>query len=877
LIDVVLASSSTIPSLTAVDKEAKSMSKQEMADDVPMRDASNLSVEKINETEQELSEVKHDLNKVNSKLDKLDQDLNEVKLKLDKLEGKEEAGTLSDVEQKHLERLRATEAQLRAKEAQLQTEKLFLLEKEKTLRKNEEDLRRALTSSTPYSGVSGKRFSDLLASRSSTNFTPIPEASADIVLPFVNRDLQVAVVAGVFLDSIVRDPQEVNNRRPSVVTAVQTFGSGKTYFGQHFQARLRALLDNVRRSASAFEEKSPQVLPENEAAPLLSTIAKNPNVDLLLNAFYVYIDVRVFVEPRENLSHALNVAIVSSILTRLRVLAARTTDITLQASLIRQADSILQELGPLSPGLPQFSLIPKLRQCLGGCLLLIHFDEIDTLFAARSSSVQQLEQFYELWKHFLYPLLLQGVFLYCSGRAPYLFYVGRSLKLSHLSQGSPGDAFCLILPALAVDHITEISSNLLRIPAPQAADLARVIFDVTSGVPRLVYYALRCLKRNSAFLHGLLADRDLDSASLALCKEVEAQAPISDLLSPSILSDSQQYARYLEFVRISALRIPLELLSTGKVGIISSDHRQTLQTNPGADTHLDLMFYNNLFVGEVKPSSRFGAQVFIEFPRICLLQAARNLSDNRLPFFGYLIQDHLRALTTPKDGKFLETVTESIFKARCKGLAGEIFYTHPNAKLVELMPFLDGTFCRDIVVPTDLKTRKLPKVTSATSRGGSLANRATMHPADVPFFPYEQGCLYTTEPRSASPDLLGTFAHPLPARPGNTFFLAIQAKDGQQQVDDVMIIEEGMKSSSFPGPTVLLILCLGGISSMLRNASSVSERAHFFAPGVEFSGTVSKRWVTWRVPPSLQIVVMTLAAINHFISAPNLVLLRERP
>jgi hypothetical protein len=64
---------------------------------------------------------------------------------------------------------------------------------------------------------------------------------------------------------------------------------------------------------------------------------------------------------------------------------------------------------------------------------------------------------------------------------------------------------------------------------------------------------------------------------------------------------------------------------------------------------------------------------------------------------------------------------------------------------------------------------------------------------------------------------------------------------------------------------------------MLRNASSVSERAHFFAPGVEFSGTVSKRWVTWRVPPSLQIVVMTLAAINHFISAPNLVLLRERP
>jgi len=135
------------------------MSKQEMADDVPMRDASNLSVEldnhrkKINETEQELSEVKQDLKKVNSKLDKLDQDLNEVKLKLDKLEGKEGAGTLSDVEQKHLEQLRVTEAQLREDKRQLQTEKLFLLDKEKALRKNGEELRRAPTSSTPYSSA----------------------------------------------------------------------------------------------------------------------------------------------------------------------------------------------------------------------------------------------------------------------------------------------------------------------------------------------------------------------------------------------------------------------------------------------------------------------------------------------------------------------------------------------------------------------------------------------------------------------------------------------------------------------------------------------------------------------------------------------------
>jgi len=136
------ASSSATPSPAAVDKEAKSMSKQEMADDVPMRDASNLSVEldnhrkKINETEQELSEVKI-----------------KVKSKLDKLEGKEGAGTLSDIEQKHLERLREDKRQLQTKEAQLQTEKLLLLEKEKELRENEKELRRALTSSTPYSSA----------------------------------------------------------------------------------------------------------------------------------------------------------------------------------------------------------------------------------------------------------------------------------------------------------------------------------------------------------------------------------------------------------------------------------------------------------------------------------------------------------------------------------------------------------------------------------------------------------------------------------------------------------------------------------------------------------------------------------------------------
>jgi len=140
-----------------------------MADDVPMRDASNLSVEldnhrqKINETEQELSEVKQDLKKVNAKLDKLVQDLNKVNSNLDELEWKGETG-LSDVEQKRLERLREDKRQL-------QTEKMLLFAKEKTLR-------RALTSSTPYSSA---------ASLSSVLATVEPDELYRLLVTYVQR------------------------------------------------------------------------------------------------------------------------------------------------------------------------------------------------------------------------------------------------------------------------------------------------------------------------------------------------------------------------------------------------------------------------------------------------------------------------------------------------------------------------------------------------------------------------------------------------------------------------------------------------------------------------------------------------------------------
>jgi len=241
------ASSSATPSLAAVDK-AKSMSKQEMADDVPMRDASNLSVEldnhrkKINETEQELSEVKikvkskldkldQDLNKVNSKLDKLDQDLNEVKSKLDKLEGKEGAGTLSDIEQKHLERLREDKRQLQTKEAQLQTEKLLLLEKEKELRENEKELRRALTSSMPYSSAASAAVPGLLYDVLQIVQQTVPNAQPGILHRMYQRcSARLLVAAGVADQKqrtmLINDLYEECERLPQTSTEVHWRAAG---------------------------------------------------------------------------------------------------------------------------------------------------------------------------------------------------------------------------------------------------------------------------------------------------------------------------------------------------------------------------------------------------------------------------------------------------------------------------------------------------------------------------------------------------------------------------------------------------------------------------------------------------------------------------
>jgi len=327
-----------------------------------------------------------------------------------------------------------------------------------------------------------------------------------ITLPFVNRIDEFSQMAEKFCLSLAYASgiQDENDYKHWFCLTTQMFGSGKTSFGRNF-------LGNVDKLDNLDEAEKKQ----------------------LKAMTYVRVDLRKnkFVED----SHLIT-------------LEDHKAQLKTQLAVEIYKAGFEQEL-TASP--KKISFDGVVMEMTGGKPLLIHFDEVDLW----NPTPDKPKNFYSFWTDVILPLQRAGNLIYCSGRAPYLFNIGMQL---YQEQGicSPdgGGAYHVNLSALAATHVETIlnklqQTNTITIPEePGLKKIAKQIYNITSGVPRLVKYAITFL-RDTDF-KGNLNSRDF-TQFLVDMNAVKELAPYSNL-SEEGLKDL-----YFQFLPVAAFNIEI--------------------------------------------------------------------------------------------------------------------------------------------------------------------------------------------------------------------------------------------------------------------------------------------------------------------------------
>jgi len=272
-------------------------------------------------------------------------------------------------------------------------------------------------------------------------------------------------VAEIFLQN-VSIPLGDNDTKRCLVTSVQMLGSGKTQFGLRFQGLLHHLV-----------QKSPLTHP---LAGRINAIKTHLYFGALITAKLFYVDCRDFSFQRDNPGETLLHAIYRTLGSSLS-----QTDPAVINRLLDEVQRTSRDAG---------SLADAIKQHLG--LIFLHIDEVSAIYpSAQVHDVRAIQAFYSVWNSVLYPFMARGHFVYCSGRSPLLYYVGKitSLRSSVQLPPSPGTAFCLLLPWLYPCHVHEC---FLSYGLNITMELATEIFFLTGGVPRLVVGTVKFLQTN---------------------------------------------------------------------------------------------------------------------------------------------------------------------------------------------------------------------------------------------------------------------------------------------------------------------------------------------------------------------------------------------
>ena len=231
-------------------------------------------------------------------------------------------------------------------------------------------------------------------------------------------------------------------------------------------------------------------------------------------------------------------------------------------------EGVATAIPPLRPGAEFAALV---HSHFGS--VFFHLDEVSCI--SMGTGETDMRVFYHVWDQLLFPMIRRGHFVYCSGRSPMLYFVGRTrrvLKLQHLGlPPSPGDSICVMLPWLRPKYIGEML-------AAQTLDreLRDTVFSWTGGVPRLVVHATDFLLK--ARNDGCTRVPTLTDFRRFLKNTRRGEAELYPHL-PDVLKEP-----YMDVARLAALGVPL----------------RPLQLEPTPE--LEIMAALQLYAGDVRRS-----------------------------------------------------------------------------------------------------------------------------------------------------------------------------------------------------------------------------------------------------------------------------------
>ena len=245
-------------------------------------------------------------------------------------------------------------------------------------------------------------------------------------------------------------------------------GTGKTVIGRNFKKKLGTFNKEVRKKAF-LEVVTSLTLPANKYEEKFNEIDVK-----ILNHEYLYIDLRRYNNDFTHLEvdqtkpfYIVRKILYQNLLPNFKILISLKTNLVKNES----CEDILS------------LAVPKEKS------LFIQFDEFDDIIKKNlvtRNTIESITMLYLFWKELSHAHNNKNILFYFSGRSPILYQIGKG---SYRSNGITSPDICeiewIFLRTLKLDHIINILSN-----TKNNTDLAELVLDYTSGIPRLITLVL---------------------------------------------------------------------------------------------------------------------------------------------------------------------------------------------------------------------------------------------------------------------------------------------------------------------------------------------------------------------------------------------------
>lgn len=490
-----------------------------------------------------------------------------------------------------------------------------------------------------------------------------------------------------------------STEKTELLTAAQMWGSGKTWLGENFPKVFKSDLEEYQPLKEELRKKFGE-----------------ENLQVLQNMVYVAIDFRDFTMHMNNLDEYVKYSLLGSLLLLFpqdkEIWKTRSKSETTCAKII------------------EYFYVKYSRA------LFIHFDEVDKILEIepkiqQSDDEQSIKRFYQFWT-LINPILYRGGFLYCSGRSPYLYYLGKGLYIKS-GLTSPGAARCILLDTLKQEHIERILQDTN--PAISNQDtrkkLSEIIYQRTSGVPRFVYYAMLFLKeKNIQNISPQQIPPNLFGEQFRTFVSSDKKAYLE--LNPIQSFDEYYEDLYLRMAAVSLLKIPVDPdadIPVKDLGLsVASDDKSIkfLQLAKIMNVYLQKQSPDNT---NKQPDNKQTTDKFtIVFPEIVLDEIASTIKVDELPCSWEAVSRNISAEAW-SGGKLMECML-----THCLGslLQHKFTFESKPKTLQDRLPFLRNSLLGNVSIKIsaeNIQRSYFPKMVNMESGSGGCVPLSKQPPS----------------------------------------------------------------------------------------------------------------------------------------------------